>query len=394
MSSDSPQEIGRRIAACRRARRYTQTALAAASHVSYAMVRAIERGARRPSDEVLEAIADALGVDVARLRADYVGTERRVHRALPALSEAIVGYDLALGAPARRPEELADEITTAVGWRLAAQYGRIAAVIPGLLADAIRYVHTAPGTEHKNAARMLASAARTADAVAFKHGAHDLSARLIDLMRWAADRAEDPLVQAAASYVRAETFFAARAHAAGLLALEQAIEAAPPPDGRTQAAARGALHMRAAVLAGRAQNAAGAETHLGHARQLSRQVGGEGCYLGTAFGPESVRIHEVSVAVSLGPGHVDRALRAAEAWDPDIDLPAERRSGFYIELARAQDWAGRPVEAFNSLRMARAAAPQHTREHPWTREVARSLRRFHRSDAESLTHFAHWAGAV
>ncbi|MER6699794.1 helix-turn-helix transcriptional regulator [Streptomyces fimicarius] len=394
MSSDSPQEIGRRIAACRRARRYTQTALAAASHVSYAMVRAIERGARRPSDEVLEAIADALGVDVARLRADYVGTERRVHRALPALSEAIVGYDLALGAPARRPEELADEITTAVGWRLAAQYGWIAAVIPGLLADAIRYVHTAPGTEHKNAARMLASAARTADAVAFKHGAHDLSARLIDLMRWAADRAEDPLVQAAASYVRAETFFAARAHAAGLLALEQAIEAAPPPDGRTQAAARGALHMRAAVLAGRAQNAAGAETHLGHARQLSRQVGGEGCYLGTAFGPESVRIHEVSVAVSLGPGHVDRALRAAEAWDPGIDLPAERRSGFYIELARAQDWAGRPVEAFNSLRMARAAAPQHTREHPWTREVARSLRRFHRSDAESLTHFAHWAGAV
>ncbi|MFJ7082873.1 helix-turn-helix domain-containing protein [Streptomyces griseus] len=394
MSSDSPQEIGRRIAACRRARRYTQTTLAAASHVSYAMVRAIERGARRPSDEVLEAIADALGVDVARLRADYVGTERRVHRALPALSEAIVGYDLALGAPARRPEELADEITTAVGWRLAAQYGRIAAVIPGLLADAIRYVHTAPGTEHKNAARMLASAARTADAVAFKHGAHDLSARLIDLMRWAADRAEDPLVQAAASYVRAETFFAARAHAAGLLALEQAIEAAPPPDGRTQAAARGALHMRAAVLAGRAQNAAGAETHLGHARRLSRQVGGEGCYLGTAFGPESVRIHEVSVAVSLGPGHVDRALRAAEAWDPGIDLPAERRSGFYIELARAQDWAGRPVEAFNSLRTARAAAPQHTREHPWTREVARSLRRFHRSDAESLTHFAHWAGAV
>ncbi|MDJ1639606.1 helix-turn-helix domain-containing protein [Streptomyces pakalii] len=394
MSFDSTQEIGRRIAACRRARRYTQTALAAASHVSYAMVRAIERGARRPSDEVLEAIADALEVDVARLRADHTGTERRVHRALPALSEAIAGYDLALGPPARSPEELADAIAAAVGWRLAAQYGRIAAVIPEVLADAIRYVHTAPGTEHQDAARMLASAARTADAVAFKHGAHDLSARLIDLMRWAADRAEDPLVQATASYVRAEMFFAARAHAAGLVALEQAIDAAPPPDGRTQAAARGALHMRAAVLAGRAQSAAGAETHLAYARQLSRQVGREGCYLGTAFGPESVRIHEVSVAVSLGPDHADRALRAAATWTPGIELTAERRSGFYIELARAQDWAGRPTEAFTSLRMARAAAPQHTREHPWTREVARNLRRFHRSDAESLTHFAHWAGAV
>ncbi|MEU6954394.1 helix-turn-helix transcriptional regulator [Streptomyces sp. NPDC045714] len=52
MSSGSPQEIGRRIAACRRARRLTQTAIAAASHVSYAMVRTIERGGRRPSDEV------------------------------------------------------------------------------------------------------------------------------------------------------------------------------------------------------------------------------------------------------------------------------------------------------------------------------------------------------
>lgn len=394
MSSDSPQEIGRRIAACRRARRYTQTELAAASHVSYAMVRAIERGARRPSDEVLEAIADALEVDVARLRADHVGTERRVHRALPALSETIAGYDLALGPPTRRPEELAEEISAAVGWRLAAQYGRIATVIPGLLTDAIRYVHAAPGAEHQDAARMLASAARTADAVAFKHGAHDLSARLIDLMRWAADRADDPLVQATASYVRAETFFAARAHAAGLIALERAIDAAPPPDGRTQAATRGALHMRAAVLASRTRNAAAADIHLAHARQLSEQVGREGCYLGTAFGPESVRIHEVSVAVSLGPDHADRALCAAATWTPGVDLPAERRSGFYIELARAQDWAGRPGEAFTSLRMARAAAPQHTREHPWTREVARNLRRFHRSDAESLTHFAHWVGAV
>ncbi|MEV6478286.1 helix-turn-helix transcriptional regulator [Streptomyces sp. NPDC051657] len=394
MSSDSPHEIGRRIAACRRARRLTQTALAEASHVSYAMVRAIERGVRRPSDEVLEAVADALEVDPSRLRTDHVGTERRVHQALPALSEAIAGYDVTLGAPTRSPGELAEGIRTAVDWRLAAQYGRIAPVIPALLGDAIRYVHTAPGAEHSDAARMLVSAARTADAVAYKHGAHDLSARLIELMRWAADRAADPLAQATASYVRAETFFAARAHAVGLVAMEQAIDSAPPPDRRTSAAARGALHMRAAVIAGRAQDAAAADTHLAHARQLSEQVGREGIYLGTAFGPESVRVHDVSVAVSLGPDHADRALRAAAEWAPSVGLPAERRSGFYIELARAQDWAGRQAEAFTSLRMARAAAPQHTRGHPWTREVARDLRRFHRSDAESLTHFAHWVGAV
>ncbi|WP_411079847.1 helix-turn-helix domain-containing protein [Streptomyces sp. cmx-18-6] len=394
MSADSPREIGERIAARRRARRLTQTALAAAAHVSYATVRAIERGARSPGDDVLEAIADTLDVDAAQLRTGYLGAERRVHRALPALSEVIAGYDLPLGPPIRPPGQLAEGITTAMDWRLRAQYGRIAATVPDLLADAIRYVHTAPSVEHRHAARMLASAARTADALAYKHGARDLSARLIDLMRWAADRAADPLVRATAAYVRAETFFAARSHTAGLVSLERAVDASPPPTGRTEAAIRGALHMRAAVIASRAGSTDAADTHLTHARQLGDQVGREGTYLGTTFGPESVRVHEVSIAVGLGPEHVDRALRAAHAWKPSADVPAERRSGFYIELARAQDWAGRPVDAFDSLKTARAVAPQHTREHPWVREVVRNLRRFHRADAESLSHFARWAGAV
>ncbi|MFE7105651.1 helix-turn-helix domain-containing protein [Streptomyces sp. NPDC057575] len=394
MSADSPHEVGERIAARRRARRLTQTGLAAASHVSYATVRAVERGARRPSDDVLEAIAATLEVDATQLRTGYVGTERRVHRALPELSAVIAGYEFPQGPPTRTPDELAEATDTAVAWRLAAQYGRIADAIPGLLGDAIRYVHTARSAEHRAAARMLAAAARTADAIAFKYGERDLSARLIDLMRWAADRSEDPLVQAATAYVRTEVFFSARAHAVGLAALEQAIEAAPAPSSRSEAAARGALHMRAAVIAGRGGDVAGADTHLTHARQLGDQVAREGVYLGTTFGPDSVRIHEVSVAVSLGRDHVDRALRVATEWKPPADLPAERRSGFYIELARAQEWSGLQADAFESLKVARAAAPQHTREHPWAREVASNLRRFHRADAESLSHFAHWIGAV
>ncbi|MET9918147.1 helix-turn-helix domain-containing protein [Streptomyces sp. NPDC006435] len=394
MSADSPREVGERIAACRRARRLTQTGLASAAHVSYATIRAVERGARRPSDEVIEAIAAALAVDATQLRTGYVGTERRVHQALPELSATIAGYDIPQGSPTRTPDELADAISTAVVWRLGAQYGRIAAEIPSLLDDAIRYVHTARGAEQRTAARMLAAAARVGDAIAFKYGARDLSARLIDLMRWAADRTEDPLVQAATAYVRTEVFFTARSHAAGLAALEQAIDVAPAPSSRSEAASRGALHMRAAVIAGRDGNADAADTHLEHARQLGDQVAREGIYLGTAFGPDSVRIHEVSVAVGLGRDHVDRALRVATEWTPPVGLPAERRSGFYIELARAQEWAGLQADAFGSLKAARAAAPQHTREHPWAREVAGSLRRFHRADVEALSYFAHWIGAV
>lgn len=393
MSADTPRDVGERIAARRRARRLTQTQLAAASNVSYAMIRAVERGARRPSDDVLEAIAGALGVDAPQLRTGHAGTERRVHRVLPELSATITGYDIPQGPPGRTPDELADAVRTAARRRLAAQYGQLADEIPSVLVDAIRYVHTAPAHEHSAAARLLASAARSADGLAFKFGARDLSARLIDLMRWAADRSADPFVQAVTAYVRTETFFAARAHAIGLAALEAAVEAAPAPTGRTTAAARGALHMRAAVIAGRDGNTHSADTHLAHARRLTATLP-EDTYLGTAVGPDSVRAHEIAVAVSLGPEHVDRALAVAREWKPPAAMSAERRSGVYIELARAQIWAGLYRDAWESLRVARAAAPQHTREHPWARAAAADLRRHHRADAEAVTRFAEWVGAV
>jgi hypothetical protein len=102
----------------------------------------------------------------------------------------------------------------------------------------------------------------------------------------------------------------------------------------------------------------------------------------------------VSVAVSLGDDHVSRALTVARDWKPPADLPAERRSGFYIELARAQLWSGLTDHAFESLKVARQIAPQHTREHPWVREDAATLRRLKRADSETLTQFAEWCTAT
>jgi hypothetical protein len=151
--------------------------------------------------------------------------------------------------------------------------------------------------------------------------------------------------------------------------------------------------MRAAVIAGRACDVGAAFTHLSEAQRLGGWVP-EAIYAGTAFGPSSVRIHEVSVAVSLGSEHVQRALEVARDWAPPIELPAERRSSFYIELARAQLWSGLPDDAFESLKVARKIAPQHTRDHRWVREDAATLRRLKRADAESLTSFAEWCHAT
>ncbi|MEU7305359.1 helix-turn-helix transcriptional regulator [Streptomyces sp. NPDC007206] len=387
--------VGRRIAYYRSVVRpkMTQQELANAACVALGTIRKIERGERGVTDDTLQAIADALGVDPSRLRHDRGPAHSQAREGLPALSAAIAAYDCPEDGPARPVAELRSAVDTAERWRFAAQYTRIVRDLPSLLTELARAFQGAAGAERMELARLLVSAYRSADAAAYKLGAHDLSARLVELMRWGTAEAGDPLLSASVAYVRTETFFAARAHAAGLRALQRAIDAAPAPSTAAERAARGSLHMRAAVIAGRAKDADAATAHIGEAAQLADSVQ-EDIYYGTAFGPDSVRIHRVSVAVSLGGDHVGDALDFTNEWKPPASLPAERRSGFYIELARAQLWAGMPDGAFESLKVARKIAPQHTRDHPWVREDASTLRRLRRADSETLTAFAEWCSAT
>ncbi|MEU6058036.1 helix-turn-helix transcriptional regulator [Streptomyces sp. NPDC047097] len=393
MTGDRPPHVGQRVAYFRGIARprLTQTELAERAGVALGTVRKIERGERRsPSTAVLEALADALGVDVPRLLGEHTVIDP-VRDALPSVSAAIATYDVPDDGPVRPLDELATLVDACVQWRVGAQYLRIARTVPALLPELARAVHTGP--DPRRAAGLLVAAYRSADAAAYKYGSRDLSARLIDLMRWAAARAEDPLVAASVAYVRTETFFAARAHTAGLRALEVALDAAPAPGDRPAAAARGALHIRAAVIAARAGAADTAQQHLADAEQLAADLP-EGVYGGTAYGMASVRAHQVSVAIALGQDHVGDALAVARRWAPPADMPAERRSGFYIDLARAQLWAGQPDHAVESLAAARRIAPLHTREHPWVRHDIATIRRLLRGPAPEVTAFAEWCRAT
>ncbi|MDA0634363.1 helix-turn-helix domain-containing protein [Nonomuraea sp. CA-218870] len=381
--------IGKRVAYYRSVARLTQQQLADAASIHVGTLRKIERGARGAGDNILEALAAALGIDPSLLVADRAQASSRIAAAIPALSAAIAAYDLPDDGPVRPLPELRAAVAEATTWRLASQYVRITRRLPELLGELLR-----AGPDHDpDVAALLASACRAADAVAFKFGAYDLSARYIELMRWAAAKTGDPILTSTVAYVRTETFFASNAHAKGLLALELAIDAAASPDTPPAIAACGALHMRAAVIAGRTADADAADLHLAEARRLSDQVP-EAIYSGTAFGPSSVRIHEVSVAVSLGRDYVRRALDIVRGWTPPPELPAERRSGFYIELARAQLWSGLPDDAFESLKIARRTAPQHARDHRWVREDAATLRRLKRANSEDLNSFAEWCHAT
>lgn len=381
---------GGRIAALRSARHMTQADLAHAASVSLSMIRKLEQGVRKPSDDMLDAIAAALNVDPSRL---LNGTDRRdgrVHDSIPLLRKVITTCDFPNDGPVRPLPQLQAAVDEAVRWRLEAQYVRLSHVLPDLLTELIRGLQTA-----SNLAPLLVAAYRAADAVAFKYGYLDLSARLIDLMCDASALTEDPLLAASTGYVRTEIFFATNTYRAGLRALESEIARLPAREGKDpqHLGVLGALHMRAAVVAARGGQTEATLSHLGEARRLGDAVR-EGIYYGTAFGPDSVRIHEVSVAVSLGDPHLGPALDLAKTWTPPAGIPAERRSGFFIELARAQLWAGMRDAAFESLRAARLIAPQHTREHRWVREDIETLLRLNRASSGALAGFADWLGVT
>ncbi|KAB8158921.1 helix-turn-helix domain-containing protein [Streptomyces sp. 3MP-14] len=385
-------EVGRRIAHHRRIARMTQQQLADAAGLGAGTLRKIERGARGASDAVLDAIADALGIDVTRLHRDPDRAADRVHDAMPTLRAVLACWDDPDDGPVRSLAELRAAVAESAAHRLGAQYLRIMRTGPGLLVELLRTLHATPAGGRQELARLAVAACRSVDAVAYKYRALDASGRLLDLMRSLTPLADDPITNATVAYVRTEAFFAGRAHAAGLRALERAIDAALPPASAPTAAARAALHMRAAVIAGRAADHDAATEHMRHAEELADRVP-EGVYDGTAVGPDSVRIHEVSLAVSLGDRALPRALEIAREWAPPKSMPAERRSAFYIELSRAQLWAGQPADAFESLKVARRIAPQHAREHRWVREDVATLRRLRRADAESLSAYAEWCGA-
>ncbi|SDX60232.1 hypothetical protein SAMN05421504_103227 [Amycolatopsis xylanica] len=259
-----------------------------------------------------------------------------------------------------------------------------------LLSELGRAHLQARGQEREQITQMLTMAYRAADGVAFKFGYADLSARIIDLMRLATAESQDRLLAASVSYVRTETFFATGNLNAGGRALTKAIDAMPSSSLAAATATRGSLHMRAAVVAARAGKADEAHDHLDEARTAAADVS-EGVYYGTAFGPASVKIHDVAVAVELGDSPT--AVQRGGDWQPPRRLPAERRSHYYIDLAGAQLEVGRADDAYASLQLARQIAPQHTREHPRVRLALSALLRSRPTANADLKDFVTWAGA-
>ncbi len=419
MKARADRAVGAKIRKARESRKWTRSRLANELNRASGLVTTAkyvarwELGERRPGyvwGPVLERVLD-LDLDAIESRAqsaalpasqradqrhghdqtDEPAGDDAVHAAIPRLRRALDSIDLPDDGLTRSNRELVGEVARMIDHRLEARYAVLAWRLPSLISELARAAQTSVGHDARQAAALLTLAFRAADGVAYKYGYMDLSARIIDLMRTSAIAAEDPYLLAAVSYVRTETFFATGDLAVASRLLNAAADELPsgPGAGAAAAAAYGALHMRAAVVAGRAGKPDTARAHLDEARRAAHLVP-EDVYFGTAFGPSSVRVHELAVAVELGdsPAAVERAA----AWHPPEHLPAERRSHYYIDLARAQLRLDHHEDVLLCLHDARAIAPLHVRGHPQVHDTLSTLLRTSRSTDDRLLEIATWAG--
>lgn len=385
-SASALARFGARLRDYRLQQNWAQAELGRRVHVSGTLIAKMERAERRPQPEVARALDEVLGADGELVA---LATDARQHplRALTATGAAFdwqpaaapravwsagvdelrrlaTVYDLPPDGPVRPLPDLRTAVRTLIYWRLNSDYWRLMKAVPELVPELTRAMLGSSGRRREQVAGWLVQAWRAADAVAAKSACADLSAQLIHVMGWAAAQSGDGLAQAATAYVRAETFFDSRQQRAGHRMLELAAQrvAADRPGGITMdapvgmAAQYGALHMRAAVAAARAELGDRARDHLVEARRVARWVP-EDVWEGTAFGPSSVRIHEVATFVELHDPQ--QALLAAGPWRPPETLPAQRRSHFYVDLGRAHFAVGNLEEALAALNAARSIAPQN-----------------------------------
>jgi transcriptional regulator with XRE-family HTH domain len=397
------ERAGARIAALRKTRGWTARELARRATVSYSLMAKVESGAVPASPALIGAVARALRVDVPRVTGQpYMesrGQAGRLHDSVNAIRRSIDTYDLAEeGVTPRSFAELAADVKRISDLGQAARYVQIGADLPGLLDELGAAIHLVSDSERAPLFGLLAEAYSGASAIANLLGYLDLRGQVVDRIRWASERCEDPLRMQRVRWQRTASLMAVGAYGQALTLMDQVRsdlgDELAAMDGPTLSV-HGSAHLRSAIICARSARTSGpgsaqqAWAHLAAAREVAGHMGRDRNDYGLAFGPSNVAQHEVAVAVELEDG--PEAVRRSRQVQLAPSVPAVRRGHHYIDLARGCVMAGDNEGALRCLQQARRIAPQQTRHHPMVRETILSIASARRG-REELSLFASWLG--
>lgn len=384
-----------RINAARKLRHLTHRALSTAAGVSYSSVTKVLAGHMPASPAFVAACARAMHMDVAELYGQPYKDrllEDRLDQLLYPVTTAMDLYDLDPDPDITpRPlDELATDVDALGELHDAGAFSVMAERLPGLV-------------EEVRAAAVTSGAPRAWDLLAKTYrGVYDVGARFayfnlarvaLDRVDWAAQQAgeqEAPL-RAMRQYQRSLIHMKQGDYTAGLrmyAAGDRIISAAD--ETRHNLAVRGQLHLGAALLSARAGRTGDAIGYLDEARQLAFRTGEQPGVYWMGWGPTNVAVHEVGVYADGGQPAVaadkGRKIRPPKGWPPS------RLARLWIDIGRADLWAGQADKSLDALQKARMAAPQIARYSPHVHETVAGLIRARQRSQDSLVGYAAWAG--
>lgn len=403
--NDDSGLIGRRIAALRRERGLTQEKLAAMARVSPSLLQKVETGGRDASQVLVAAVATAFDVDNTVLTGqpyDRQGskTPDRVHDHMPKLRRALAHWDLPpeLGTLPRRPSELVHDAAKLATLYQLDRHVEVAKRLPGLLLDGFALLHDSDDEQERELLHdALLGMFYIAHATTYQAAHEDLSLVVEERIRSISERSPDPTAAAFAAWIRTTSLMRVGAYSSGTTLLDRAISALDPGGREDEPALRmmGSLHLRSAILTARDNKPDESKSHIAEARQLAVHLNTDtdNDWRNLCFGPSNVGIHGVAARVESGDGA--GALTLAE----DLRLPAQtvkrlpiRAAHHKMDIARAYLWEGKYDKSLASLAAAKTLAPEQTRRHPTTREVATILVSVHNRANEPLARFHAWLG--
>ncbi|MGP4114442.1 helix-turn-helix domain-containing protein [Streptomyces sp. 4N509B] len=397
MSNQAGELIGTRIAELRARRGLTQTGLAMRAHVSKSLLSKVECGQRPASPAFVAACARGLNVPVSELLGQPYADELRRDKLDVLLQPIRVGmenWDVPLDweTPPRPASVIRHDVDRLLVMRRHAEYTPMLRELPSVIDECVHAVHTTSGEEQRLAHACLAGTFRCVFTAAWKFGYLDLATVALDRIALAAPRADEPGLSAIQAYLRAQTVLAHGRYDIGMRLTDRALRDLEGLESRRPErlhAVRGSLHLRAALIAGRAKNRDAADGHLQEARLLAQQTGELPDY-GLTWGAPNVGVHAVVIASELDD--YDGAIQLAD----EVRIPAgwsrSRAGHHWMDLGRIHAWAGSQATALTCLERARRVAPQQTKYHPTTRETIIQLRRRERARSGSLARLAAWAG--
>ena len=379
-SPDYQKALGRRIAAERRRRGLSQPELAGMIDRSVAWVSQVERGVRKVDRmSVLETVATALDIPLAELAA-----EAPVVAAVTEEPPGAAGLRLVLsGAYAlramldgrRAPAVSTLRTRVRKAWELthAGRYDELTDLLGGLVPDLETAARMVPGDKRAEAFELLATAYQACSAELAKIGEPDAAWIAADRAMAAAERAGNPMLVAAGAFRLVFVFIAARHYDQAEETARTAAAALWPKadEGDPQAMSLwGALTLQRAVISARTNDADTAYSELERAGQIAGRLGDGHNEFNTEFGPTSVRLYEIAVAVELGDA--GRALRAAATVNTS-GLSAERQSRMLVDVARAHAQRRQTGAAVAALIQAEDITSELIRGHDLARQTVSDL---------------------